>query len=265
MTALACIRHQGSVHSGDLYFLSKEILEFCQAQGISLVPVHLSGILNVLADQGSRQGPIVTEWSLDRYTFLQICYFMGFFPEVDLFATRFNSHLLCIVSPFPDAMSFGLGYPLPKLVPISVYLCISPNEPHSGCSNEAQKFFFRKRVYDSPIVAFSNLVSGAESEVPREVPSSSRVCSLPVHLRRSSGCNGGTMESMVLDPVTDLSERVSFLDDVPIYVPAELEPLTSPSPSQLSSKVGSPTNCSRLALRQISLILLQKLVVLPTC
>ena len=73
------------------------------------------------------------------------------------------------------------------------------------------------------------------------------------------------MDSMVLDPVTDLSERVSFLDDVPIYVPAELEPLTSPSPSQLSSKVGSPTNCSRLALRQISLILLQKLVVLPTC
>ena len=107
MTALACIRHQGSVHSGDLYFLSKEILEFCQAQGISLVPVHLSGILNVLADQGSRQGPIVTEWSLDRYTFLQICYFMGFFPEVDLFATRFNSQLLRFVSPFPDAMALA--------------------------------------------------------------------------------------------------------------------------------------------------------------
>ena len=107
MTALACIRHQGSVHSGDLYLLSKEILEFCQAQDISLVPVHLRGVLNVLADQGSRLGPIVTEWSLDRYTFLQICYFLGFFPEVDLFATRFNSQLLCFVSPFPDAMALA--------------------------------------------------------------------------------------------------------------------------------------------------------------
>ena len=55
------------------------------------------------------------------------------------------------------------------------------------------------------------------------------------------------MESMVLDPVTDLSERVSFLDDVPIYVPAGLENPTSPSPSQLSSKVGSPTNCSEVS------------------
>ena len=65
-TALSCLRHQGSIHSQDLYLLSKDIFEFCHVHSILLIPVHIEGVLNVLADQGSRRGPTVTEWSLDH-------------------------------------------------------------------------------------------------------------------------------------------------------------------------------------------------------
>ena len=106
-TALSCLRHQGSNHSQDLYLLSRDIFEFCHSLSISLIPVHIKGVLNVLADQGSRKGPIVTEWSLDHHSFSLICQQLGFSPEVDLFATRFNSQLPLFVSPFPDALAIA--------------------------------------------------------------------------------------------------------------------------------------------------------------
>ena len=99
-TALACIKHQGSLYSPFLWDLSKVLLEFCQAQGITLVPVHI-GVLNVLADAGSREGPISTEWTLDHHSFQAICTQWGQ-PQVDLFATRFNAQMLAFVSPCPD-------------------------------------------------------------------------------------------------------------------------------------------------------------------
>ena len=71
-TALACLCRQGSTHSQELYLLSRDILEFCLFHNISLIPVHIRGVLNVLADQGSRKGPIVTEWSLDQHSFSPI-------------------------------------------------------------------------------------------------------------------------------------------------------------------------------------------------
>ena len=64
-TVVACIRHQGTLRSPALMNLSKTLLEFCFAHSVSLVPKHLSGALNVLAEQGSRS----TEWSLDAETF----------------------------------------------------------------------------------------------------------------------------------------------------------------------------------------------------
>ena len=100
-TALACIRRQGSLHSPKLWNLTKELLEFCVLHQITLVPSHLQGILNVLADKGSRQGPISTEWSLDPDSFHEICAWAGT-PQVDLFATRFNAQLYNFVSPCPD-------------------------------------------------------------------------------------------------------------------------------------------------------------------
>ncbi|CAL4240633.1 unnamed protein product, partial [Meganyctiphanes norvegica] len=68
-TAVSCLRHQGSLRSGPLMSLTITILEFCLLHSITLVPKHLPGGLNVLADRGSRSDPITTEWSLDKETF----------------------------------------------------------------------------------------------------------------------------------------------------------------------------------------------------
>ena len=100
-TALSCIRRQGSLHCPKLWLLTKELLEVCSRHQIILHPSHLQGVLNVLADKGSRWGPIATEWSLDPESFHEICSWAGT-PQVDLFATRFNSQLSNFVSPCPD-------------------------------------------------------------------------------------------------------------------------------------------------------------------
>ena len=102
MTALACLNRQGSSHFVSLWSLIKEILELCQEKEIVLLPVHIAGPLNVLADKGSRSSPISTEWSLDRPSFLWACRELGLVPEVDLFATRENAQLPSFVSPCLD-------------------------------------------------------------------------------------------------------------------------------------------------------------------
>lgn len=106
-TSVACIQRQGTYRSADLMSLSRDILMFCQRRSITLVPRHLSGDLNVLADLMSREGPTGTEWSLDSHTFLWLSRLVG--PlQVDLFATRYNAQLQDFVSPFPDPLAVGV-------------------------------------------------------------------------------------------------------------------------------------------------------------
>ena len=64
----------------------------------TIVPVHISGSLNCKADALSREGPIQTEWTLNRDTFLSR--FPGL--QIDLFATPQNAQLPKFVSPMPD-------------------------------------------------------------------------------------------------------------------------------------------------------------------
>ena len=101
MTALACIRRQGSAHSPALLELASSLLILCHRHNITLIPSHIQGVLNVLADAGSRRGPIATEWSLDPHSFKEICHLWGR-PQLDLFATRYNTQLWTFVSPCPD-------------------------------------------------------------------------------------------------------------------------------------------------------------------
>ena len=105
-TALSCLRRQGTLRSASLNVLTSTILEFCREKGITLIPRHLQGVMNVLADQGSRLKPVATEWMLDQKTFASI---LAKFPglQVDLFATRFNNRLPTFVSPYPDEDAAG--------------------------------------------------------------------------------------------------------------------------------------------------------------
>ena len=101
VTALSCIRKQGSLVSPELWSLSREVLVLALQSGIRLVPQHLRGVLNVLADKASRDGPISTEWSLDILSFQTLCDSLGT-PQVDLMATSENARLCSFVSPCPD-------------------------------------------------------------------------------------------------------------------------------------------------------------------
>ena len=87
--------------------LSQDVLEFCQRLSITLVPRHLCGDLNALADRQSRSGPVGAEWSLDDGTFQWLSRLAGPF-QVDLFATRDNARLPVFVSPFPDPLALGV-------------------------------------------------------------------------------------------------------------------------------------------------------------
>lgn len=88
--------------------LTISILEFCHFHGILLVPKHLSGSLNVLADLESREGPISTEWALDNDTFHWLSSLSVPF-QVDLFATRHNHQLPSYVSPCPDPAALDVN------------------------------------------------------------------------------------------------------------------------------------------------------------
>ena len=106
-TALACLKNQGSLASTHLWLLSKRILENCLKWNIVLIPSHIQGVLNVLADQGSREHPISTEWMVDQGTFKVLCDLLGT-PQIELFATRENNHLPNFVSPCPDNLAVAV-------------------------------------------------------------------------------------------------------------------------------------------------------------
>ena len=106
-TSVACIRHQGTYRSADLMNLTRDILEFCQLHSITLVPRHLSGNLNALADLHSRRDPVGAEWSLDKHTFAWVSRLVEHL-QVDLFATRDNNQLQQFVSPFPDPLAVAV-------------------------------------------------------------------------------------------------------------------------------------------------------------
>ena len=107
MTALSCVRRQGSLASPYLWSLSREILVLAWDSGIRLVPLHLQGSLNVLADKASRASPISTEWSLDDLSFQLLCVRHGL-PQVDLMATLENAKISTYISPCPDVKAWGL-------------------------------------------------------------------------------------------------------------------------------------------------------------
>ena len=107
LATLFCIKKMGSTHSPPLNKLSRELLLFCQLHKITLVPVYIPGVLNVLADQGSRKGPIITEWSLDPDSFLWIFQVFNIFPKVDLFATKENTKFASYVSPSQDPEAYA--------------------------------------------------------------------------------------------------------------------------------------------------------------
>ena len=112
-TVIGQIKNQGGTKSLPLTYLTRDLLEWTDSKEITLVPRHIPGRLNVIADQLSRRHQVIqTEWSLGPEVVLQLWEVWGR-PFVDLFATQKNAKLTTFVSPLPeptawrmDAMSF---------------------------------------------------------------------------------------------------------------------------------------------------------------
>ena len=101
-TVVSYINKQGGTHSPNLSVEVWEILNCCLEHDIVIRVHHIPGKFNILADCLSRlDKPIKTEWALDQ-TVANSVFQMLKFPNVDLFATRFNHKLPLYVSPVQD-------------------------------------------------------------------------------------------------------------------------------------------------------------------
>ena len=104
-TVVSYINKQGGTHSPNLCVEVWKILQWCLKHHIVVRFRHIPGIFNVLAGRLSRIDKIIkTEWALDQLIANSI-FQMFNYPNLDLFATRFNQQLPLYVSPVLDAFA----------------------------------------------------------------------------------------------------------------------------------------------------------------
>ena len=105
-SAVAYLRIQGGTKSLAMSDLATDICLWAEKRGMTLIPRHLPGHLNVLADHLSRRGQILkTEWSLNQTIADRIFRAWGR-PFVDLFALGRNTKLATYVSPIREETSW---------------------------------------------------------------------------------------------------------------------------------------------------------------
>ena len=105
-SAVAYLRNQGGTKSLLMSNLATDIRLWAEKRGMTLVPRHLSGQLNVLADHLSRRGQFLkTEWGLNQTITDRIFHAWGR-PFVDLFTLRIHTKLATYISPIREEMSW---------------------------------------------------------------------------------------------------------------------------------------------------------------
>ena len=105
-TVVSYIKKQGGTHFPNLCIEVWETLHWCLEHDVVIRVSHIPGKFNILADRLSRlDRPIETEWdqSIANSVFQMLNY-----PNVDLFATRFNHKLPLYVSPVPDSHALAI-------------------------------------------------------------------------------------------------------------------------------------------------------------
>ncbi len=91
VSGIAYLRNQGGTLSRHISDLALPVCMWAQLNHVTLIPRHLPGHLNVLADQLSRKNQILTtEWSLHQTVADKVFLHWGK-PTVDLFALKCNS------------------------------------------------------------------------------------------------------------------------------------------------------------------------------
>ena len=97
------INKEGGMKLGPLW-----ILTWCSGRQVALKARHIPGWLNVEVDKLSRLGQTIqTEWSILPEVFQSICT-RWHWPQIYLFATRFNNKLpVCVTSTRPPVLGSG--------------------------------------------------------------------------------------------------------------------------------------------------------------
>ena len=107
-TAVAYIRKQGGTHSQSLFHKTLELFDLLDQFVITLVPTHLPGARNVMADALSRiNQPSPTEWRIPTETLNNLFCVFGT-PLIDMFATAENRVKPVYVSPYPDDRAWAV-------------------------------------------------------------------------------------------------------------------------------------------------------------
>ena len=124
---------------------------------------HILGRLNVIADKLSTLGQTIqTEWSLLLEVIQTICS-RWHRPQIDLFATRFNSKFPLFVSPVPDPWSLQWMH---SVCHGRIWMHMSPTSSHIGQSGgEIAGLPLQKNNSDSTGVAKHALVLGPSYHV----------------------------------------------------------------------------------------------------
>ena len=134
-TVVLYINKQGTTHSPTLLRLTVKLLLWLEAQNIIVRARHIPGCLNEIADHLSRPNqPIPTEWSLLPEIVRRIFRVWGT-PEVDMFATRSNSHLPRFMSPIPEPRALVVDALSQDWQGRSMYL-FPPFSPAQQCRSE---------------------------------------------------------------------------------------------------------------------------------
>ena len=163
--------------------LATDICLWSKKRGMTLVPRHLPGHLNVLADHLSRRGKILkTEWSLNQTIADRIFRAWGR-PFVDLFALRINTKLATYISPIQEENVTESGQ-------FTLTACTPMHTLRQGLSKQGQNRKRRDRP-DSTRLAKSGVV-------PAPIRSSDR-------LSNSSPTSAETAQADLLTPLSSAS------------------------------------------------------------
>lgn len=100
-TAISYIKHMGGTKSESCLKISKQIWSWCEQRNIWLVPCHIPGSDNIMADRESRQLSENTEWQLNQEIFELVTSKWGT-PDIDLFASQNTTKCSQYVSWLPD-------------------------------------------------------------------------------------------------------------------------------------------------------------------
>ena len=188
---VAYIKNEGGTRSLTLMQMTIRLLKCCDSKAITLVPVHLPGVLNIQADSMSRVGQtLTTEWTMAMESLRPMFAKWGEL-WIDLFATFANRRLVKFVSAYPDprevwtdAMSMPWDYRRDLLVRVSVI------QDGPASTAEDRSVTRSGGDFDRSTATGSIMVPRVDGPIPRRSDSAVRRRSRPTDTRRLDGRRG---------------------------------------------------------------------------